>query len=258
MPHLEKLADSFFDVFYSKNWIGECALLHNLSINESYQVQDLVYSRRIELGEAFFGFKVGCTSRAIRAQLNICEPIMGRLLTPHIHTENYLVRWRNYVNCAIEPEIVIVTGSDLFGLNLPDKVLIDAIEYVSPGVELHNYKFWCDPPCIQELICSGGIHAGLIIGDSKVSPHNLSFRNENFFVYKNGTLIASSSAGEIMGGPLNSLRWLVGNLAKRGESLKRGSIVIPGSPMPLIEINHNTDLRLVIDEIGSLVTKFIS
>ena len=40
-----------------------------------------------------------------------------------------------------------------------DRQLVEAIEYVSPGIELHNFKFWFAPPTSQELICSGGISA---------------------------------------------------------------------------------------------------
>ena len=56
--------------------------------------------------------------------------------------------------------MVLTTGVDLCGTNLPHGQLVDAIECVSTGIELHNFRFWFTPPTSQELICSGGIHAG--------------------------------------------------------------------------------------------------
>ena len=91
-------------------------------------------------------------------------------------------------------------------------------------------KFWYSPPSLQELICSGGIHAGLVIGDEKVPPRDLQFRDEVFHVYKDDKRVTLAPASEIMGGPLNSLRWLVENLTIQGKSLKSGSLMIPGSP----------------------------
>ena len=112
------------------------------------------------------------------------------------------------MNCAIEPEMVFRIGIALKGENLSDDPLINAIEYVSPGIEIHNFKVWHSPPSSQELICSGGIHAGLVIGQQKVSAQNLSFRDEVFRVCQDDVLVTESPASEIMGGPLQSLRWL--------------------------------------------------
>ena len=33
-----------------------------------------------------------------------------------------------------------------------------AIDFVAPGIEIHNYRFWFGDPTIQELIASNGIH----------------------------------------------------------------------------------------------------
>lgn len=167
MSNLQALADSFYDAFYSNSWRNVSTSMLSLSIADSYYVQNIVCQKRVEAGEDVIGYKVGCTSIAIRDQFGIDEPISGRLFSPHIYSEGIQINRQRYANCAIEPELVLTIGSDLFGQNLPDESLIEAIECVSPGIELHNYTFWHDPPCLQELICSGGIHAGLIVGKKR-------------------------------------------------------------------------------------------
>ena len=257
MTPIDILAENFFNAFYEKAWLGgEGPPVNQISISDAYEVQDLVAQKRIGIGEEVAGFKVGCTSRAIRSQFGLNEPIYGRLFQPHIFQENVRLDWRNYVNCAIEPEMVIKIGSELTGIDLSDEKLIDAIEYVSPGIEIHNLKFWYSTPSLQELICSGGIHAGLVIGDEKVSPRILQFRDKVFYVYKDDKLITLAPASEIMGGPLNSLRWLVGNLTTKGKSLKSGSLVIPGSPVKLVNIDRNTELKVMIENVGSIIAYF--
>ena len=238
MDSVNLLAEKFFEAFYKREWVGEF-LPHilELDISEAYQVQDLVAKMRVETGEEVVGFKVGCTSHAIRSQFGLKTPISGRIFAPHIYAEGKQLRRTDYVNCAIEPEMVLKIGMDLKGESLSDDHLIDAIEYVSPGIEIHNFKFWSSPPSSQELICSGGIHAGLVIGNKKVSPRKMSFQNEVFRVYKDETIITEAPASEIMGGPLHSLRWLVRFLTQREMSLKRGSFVIPGSPVELVPIS---------------------
>lgn len=140
--------------------------------------------------------------------------------------------------------MVFTIGKELYGENLSDETLFDSIESVSPGIEIHNLKFWHAPPTLQELICSGGIHAGLILGCAKISLVDLRFKDEIFSVYKDESLIPSTSASEVMGGPLNSLRWLVKSLSVKGVSLKRGSLAIPGSPVELVSIDQDTELKV--------------
>jgi 2-keto-4-pentenoate hydratase len=258
MSDLQVLADSFYDAFYTNSWRNSSTSLLGLSIADSYRVQNIVCQKRLDAGEEVIGYKVGCTSISIRDQFGIEEPISGRLFSPHIYGEGIQINRQHYANCAIEPEIVLTVGSDLFGQDLPDEILINAIECVSAGIELHNYTFWHDPPCLQELICSGGIHAGLIVGKKKVSPRDLSFKNDIFSVHQDDKLIASAPALEIMGGPLNSLRWLVNSLSSFGEILKKGSLVIPGSPTELISVTHDCDLDVVIQNVGQVSATFIS
>lgn len=75
-------------------------------------------------------------------------------------------------------------------------------------------------------------------------------------VYKNEKLITSAPCSEIMGGPIHSLRWLVSFLTKKGLSLEKGSLVIPGSPVELVSIDWDRKLKVVIDNVGSLTSFF--
>ena len=257
MNSIELLARRFTQAFYERGWSGQIEPpVSNISIEEAYTVQDLVADMRVQRGEQVVGFKVGCTSEAIRSQFGLNEPISARLFSPHVHEEGVAVNWNDYVNCAIEPEMVLTIGADLCGTNLPDGQLIDAIECVSAGIEIHNFRFWFTPPTSRELICSGGLHAGLIVGKTKVSPKQLSFEHELFSVRKNGELITEAPASEIMGGPIHSLRWLVDSLTDRGSCLKKGSLVIPGSPVELTCMDQDTELSVEIEGVGVVVSHF--
>ena len=252
------LSEAFFDAHYAKVWRLEKSSPQCLTISEAYQFQNQVCEKRIARGESVVGYKVGCTSRAIRSQLGLAEPISARLFAPHVTGGRIAIDWTAYCHCAIEPEMVLRIGQDLSGTDLSDEELIQSISYVSPGIELHDYKFWHQPPTAQELICSGGIHAGLIVGDAKVSPQALTFGREKFFVYQNNDLVASSRADEIMGGPLESLRWLVNFMSSNAEVLKKGMLVIPGSPTELISITGDSRVRVEIDNLGQVEATFRS
>ena len=44
------------------------------------------------------------------------------------------------------------------------------------------------------------------------------------------------------------------NKTKRKGSLKKDSLVIPGSPVELVNIDQDTELKVVIDNVGCLTT----
>ena len=94
------------------------------------------------------------------------------------------------------------------------------------------------------------VHAGLIIGDAVVDPHSLTFESEIFSVYKASAPVTAAPAREIMGGPLHSLRWLVNALTRRGSRLKKGSLIIPGSPVELVRVDRDVELGVEIEKVA--------
>ena len=69
-------------------------------------------------------------------------------------------------------------------------------------------------------------------------------------------MVTKAPAKEIMGGPLHSLRWLVDFLTDKGQSLQKGSLVIPGSPTELVRIDQDTELKVAIERVGEATAFF--
>ena len=98
MNSIDLLAKKFAQAFYDRDWVGPLEpAVSELSIAEAYAVQDLVADIRGQQGEEVVGLKVGCTSKAIRSQFGLNEPIMGRLFRPHVHEVGTEIDWRDYV-----------------------------------------------------------------------------------------------------------------------------------------------------------------
>lgn len=237
MGHLQQFADIFLGIFEGHGYDGRCDVpVGSLSLDDANEVQRRVIAARISRGERAVGYKVGCTSRAIRRQFGLAEPICGRLMAPHVHHGDSALDWHAYHRPAVEPEFVLTIGRDLTDEVGDEEPLVDVIDCVSPGIEVHNYQFWLGEPTSQELVASNGIHAALVVGDLKMRPLGLDLAMEGVGVWLNGELATSGIGAEIMGGPLRSLRWLVNYLVRRGEALRAGQLVIPGSPVGLVSI----------------------
>lgn len=206
-----------------------------LSLDEAYEVQQRFLSARTEAGETLIGWKVGCTSPAIRDQFRLDQPICGRLLDRHIYRSGDAVDSRGFVDCAVEAEFALLLRRELLLEELPRK-LYDLVEAVVPGIELHNYRFWYGDPTSQELISSNGIHAALVVGGSRKLLPAESLDGEIVELYVNGQLRASGRGSDIMGGVLRSLEWLTAQAGAHGWRIPAGQLVIPGSAVSLVRI----------------------
>jgi len=234
--------------------------IQSLSIGEAYAVQERCLASRISHGERPVGYKVGCTSRAIRTQLGLDQPIRGRVVAPHVHQTGVRLRINDYVDCALEAELVLHIGIDLDGTNLEMAHLRSAISAVSPGIEIHNGRFWYGPPSLQELIASNGIHAGLVIGAAKPISPEMDLRQERMSLVVNGIEKASGFGADLMDGlgPLKSLQWLLEHLKERNLSLRAGSLVIPGSATKLIPVKAGDVAEARFTEFGVCRATFTS
>jgi 2-keto-4-pentenoate hydratase len=252
-------ASNFLALFYKGRPDHETSIpIQSLSLEDAYRVQDLVIQLRLANGERVAGYKVGCTSRAIREQFGLQEPICGRLIEPHVYRSDTELRLSEFTSCALEPEFVLHIGKDISDSQTDDESLLKAIDFVSPGMEVHNYKFWFGEPTSQELIASNGIHACLVIGEAKVAPNELDLAQEEASLFIDDELVASAAGHEIMsGGPLASLRWLIGHLTARGDYLRAGQLVIPGSPVRLIPVAAGSVARATLTQVGSVRVKFV-
>ncbi len=259
MDHLQQLADIFLGIFEGDGYDGRCDVpVGSLSLDDAYEVQRRVIAARVAEGERPVGYKVGCTSRTIRRQFGLAEPICGRLMAPHVHHGDTALDWHAYHRPAVEPEFVLTIGRDLTEEVGDEEPLVEAIDCVSPGIEVHNYHFWMGEPTSQELIASNGIHAALVVGDQKIRPQGLDWEMEGVGFWVNGELVASGIGAEIMGGPLRSLRWLVNHLVRRGEALRAGQLVIPGSPVGLVSVGPGDRVTAAFTHVGRVEAEFRS
>ena len=257
MKDLNEIAELAFQIWETKSLPPDAAVqMESLSLADAYEVQSKVLEQRIAGGEKVVGYKVGCTSGAIRQQFGLTEPICGRLMEPYIYDDGIELDWNAYVQCAVEQEIVLQIKQDVPHDVVDERELIEVIGWVAPGVEGHHFKFWFGDPTSQELIISNGIHAALVVGSSRRTPESTAFKTQRVDVFCEEQLAASGFGVDVMGGPLTSLRWLIRHLAERGEHLRAGQLVIPGSPVELVAVRPQGRITVSLTQFDNVTAWF--
>lgn len=227
-----------------------------LSLDEAYEVQRRVVVARVARGEHMAGYFLSCTSRPIRQQLGISDPMSGRVLAPHVYYDDTELDCRDYTHCCATPEFVLRLARDIAHEIHSEKELCEAVEWLAPGMAVHRNRFWFGKPTLQELIAANGLLAELVVGQQRRAPGDFDLELEGVGIYRNGELSASGIGAEVLGGPFKALRWLAGHLLRRGEHLKAGQLIIPGSAVPLIPVERGDKIMAAFTRLGSVTATF--
>jgi 2-keto-4-pentenoate hydratase len=227
-----------------------------LDLATAYEVQDLLVAELVAAGEVVVGRKVGCTSRAVQEQFGLTQPVTARLLAPHVHDSGARLRAADFVQCAVEAELVLTIGASPDPAELSDEALASCVASVSAGIEVHHYVFAHGAPTSQELIASNALH-GAVVLDGGRPPTGVDLPMDGVGLWVNGALRASALQAEILGrGPWESLRWLVRHLDAVGRRLEPGELVLPGSAVPLVPVAAGDVVQARFTSFGSCEVTF--
>ncbi len=226
-----------------------------LNVAQGYELQSAVAQLRRARGERIVGYKVGCTSPTIRAQLRIDHCVTGRLYDSERHDSGAVLSRGQYANLAIEGELAVElsrppTESDFSAIGVPA-----CVARVVPVIELHNHVLRGERPSAGELIAHNAIHAGFVVGCG-VSPEDA--RGEPSLAIFADDRLLDECAGPSLIRTINaSLKWLTEIVRERGDRLSAGQIILTGSIPSLIPIREDCRIKVDAPPFGSVEVKIV-
>ena len=140
-----------------------------------------------------------------------------------------------YEGLAIEGEFAVRIGEDI------DR----AVSPVFPVIELHNYVFRSSTGAAQELIGNNAIHAGVVLpATESFSVDREDLWREPISVWINGKLHGTSDGSAAPEVIRASLLSVTRHLERFGTCLKKGQIVLTGSPLPLYRVRMGDQVEV--------------
>jgi 2-keto-4-pentenoate hydratase len=225
-----------------------------LTTMEAYALQREVARLREARGERMIGYKIGCTSPVIQAQLGIHEPIYGRVFDTGCFPTGCRLSAADFSELAVEGELAVRLAADLPGSPIRDDEYGEAIASVFPVIELHHYILRGTRSTAAELIVINGMHAGLVLAERETPCMGREPLVQELSLSIDENCVGSSSQPWTMGGPAATLRWLSAGLDKWGERLTRDQVILTGSALPLFPVGPGS---LVVAEARHLGTSYI-
>jgi 2-keto-4-pentenoate hydratase len=224
-----------------------------MTLDDAYALQFAVARLREQRGEPVAGYKVGCISPVMQAQLALDRPVFGFVFATEIRNSGVTLNPADFDGLAVEGEFAVRIATDIPDANWLRSHPHEAISTAFAVIELHNYVFRNTPHNAQELIGNNAIHAGAVVPPSELPLSHLSdLLNAEIQVSRNGVLLGSAHASTLPEGPLGSVVRLAEHLAKFGRILQRGQIVLTGSPLPLYRVAGGERIEVSSNQLGTV------
>ena len=226
-----------------------------LSVAEGYALQSAVAELRLLRGERIVGYKVGCTSPTIRAQLQIDHCVTGRLYDREQHPSGAVLSRSRYASLAVEGELAVQlshepTHKDFSGAEMPA-----CVARVIPVIELHHHVIRGEKPSAGELIAHNAIHAGFVAG-SGISPKD-ACGEPSLAIFDDDHLLATCEGPALIQTIRSSLKWLMEFVQDRDERLSAGQIILTGSIPSLLPIREACRIWVDAPPFGSVEVQFV-
>ncbi|MCG2620697.1 2-oxo-hepta-3-ene-1,7-dioic acid hydratase [Arthrobacter sp. I2-34] len=227
---IEKIADELVEAGRTRTPVPRLTARYpEMTVEDSYQVQNLWRKRSEENGRTLVGRKIGLTSRAMQMATGITEPDYGIIFDDMVLENGCTVKWDRYTHPRIEVELAFKLGKDITGPNATIFDVLDATEYVVPALEILDSRIEMEGRTIVDTISDNAAMGAMVIGGNPVRPSDVDLRWIAAILYKNQTVEETGVGAGVLNHPAAGVYWLANKISAHGDGLKAGEIILAGS-----------------------------
>ncbi|MFD1718365.1 2-oxo-hept-4-ene-1,7-dioate hydratase [Georgenia deserti] len=200
-----------------------------MSIEDSYAVQNEWRRRGIEAGRRPVGRKIGLTSKVMQAATGITEPDYGAIFGDMVHESGAVIEHARFSNVRIEVELAFVLATPVEGPHASVFDVLRATEYVVPALEILSSRIEMAGRTIVDTISDNAAMGAMVHGGTPARPESVDLRWVSALLYRNEVIEESGVAAAVLGHPATGVAWLANKLAQHGDRLEAGDLILAGS-----------------------------
>ena len=217
---------------------GSVGRYPDLGMADAYAVAAQVCARRRQRGERVLGRKIGFTNTTIWPIYGVSAPMWNFIYDSTVHDLAVVAGGFDLGGLAeprIEPEIVLgLAAAPAAGMS--DEEILGCVGWVAHGFEIVQsvYPGW--KLSGAESAAAFGLHGVLLIGPrhaigSERQAWGERLRSFTLTLRKGGAAVAEGAGANVLGGPIQALRFLVEEVARYpvNAPIVAGEIVTTGT-----------------------------
>ena len=243
--------------------IGLLSLRHpGMTMDDAYEVQNAIYRAKLAEGREVIGWKIGLTSKAMQAALNIDIPDSGILFDDMLFETGATVPKGRFIQPRVEAEIAFVMKDAIGGLDVTRDDVIAATDYVAPSLEILDTRILRKDPAtgkariITDTISDNAANAGVVLGAENHAIDAHALRWVGAITARNGEVEETGLGAGVLNDPVESVVWLARRMAHYGQSIAPGHIILSGSFIRPVECPPGAHIHADFGGFGTVEVTF--
>jgi 2-oxo-3-hexenedioate decarboxylase len=219
--------------------------------DDAYAVQEAIRARKAARGGGLSGLKMGLTSQAKWDQMGVREPIHGFLPDYGAVADGGIVDTSALIHPKVEAEIAFILKGELTGPDCTVEQVLAATESVLPAMEVIDSRYLNFQFDMKSVIADNTSAARFVVGAEPRSPVGIDLPNLMLEMRKNGEVVATAAASEVLGDPALSVAMLANMLWRRGRTLPAGTLIMTGGATAAIPAAKGDTFELRCEGLGT-------
>ncbi|MGB7299723.1 MAG: 2-oxo-hepta-3-ene-1,7-dioic acid hydratase [Burkholderiaceae bacterium] len=234
----------------------------DLDMDDGYAIQAALIRMKQQSGRHIIGRKIGLTSKAMQAALNIDTPDSGVLLDDMLFENETKIPVGRFIQPRIEAEIAFVMKHAVAGTTITRDTVIAATDCVVPALEILDTRILRRDPNtgktrkIVDTIADNAANAGIVLGTEKHRYDAFDLRWVGAIVSKDNEVEETGLGAGVLNDPATSVVWLANRLRQYGDSIEAGDIILSGSFIRPIEATTGATIHADFGKFGSVTCSF--
>lgn len=202
--------------------------LPDRDLDSAYAISEEFASlRERELGVRRVGRKVGLTNPLVQQRVGVFEPDYGIIHDDMIFESGVILPASQYNRLLIEAEVAFVLKSDI--LDATPAKIASAIDYVTPAFEIVDFRYDGSVGQIVDTIADNAGCSGVVLGEERHPYGFVDLTQVEMVITAGDTEITRGIGSNVLGDPINAIRWLAETAIRTGYPLQAGEVLLSGS-----------------------------
>jgi 2-oxo-hept-3-ene-1,7-dioate hydratase len=228
-----------------------------MTVEDAYAVQREWRDRAVAAGRRPVGHKIGLTSKVMQVATGIDEPDYGVIFADAVYENGSVVEHGRFSNVRIEVELAFRLASPLDGADVTVVDVLAATEYVVPALEILSSRIDLQGRTIVDTISDNAALGAVVVGGTPVRPDDVDLRWVAAMLYRNETVEESGVAGAVLNHPALGVAWLANKLARHGDHLEAGELVLAGSFTRPMWVHPGDTVLADYRDLGTITCRFV-
>lgn len=186
------------------------------------------------------GYKAGLTNPVAQERFGIGQPVRGTILRDMLIPSPARLRIDQGARLAIEADLLVRVRDASINQAASDAALLAALDAVIPFLEVPDLVFPPGAPVTAELLVAANVGARFGVTGKPMMLHGADGVAQGLSAFSvvltdaQGRELARGKGRDLLGGPVNVVRWLRDDLVSSGITLRPGDLLSLGSLTRLV------------------------